>query len=304
MGNSVRVKISQAAYESGLAACRFNLYGRLTLHKGDTPLTTLALKSKLNNLWPQLQNWNLIPLGKGFFEFNFNSLDDMRKIWAIGVVNLKPGFIRFYCWTKDFTPKAQTQTHAQIWVRLMQLPQEYWGKQTIFEIASGLGTPLTIDDATQNRRFGLFARVLIDVDLSEKMYESMIIEREGHALAIVIQYERHPLFCAHYKSICHNIQSCSRLNDDANAQASKKAHNMSHKVQFKYNFFNKKNVQLSVHKSAEANDVEQAQLHNVAVGNKPAQVLIHTEHQEDTFNLIQVMTLRKKNMLKTSMNLE
>jgi len=208
----------------------------------------------------------------------------MRKIWAIGVVNLKPGFIRFYCWTKDFTPKAQTQTHAQIWVRLMQLPQEYWGKQTIFEIASGLGTPLTIDDATQNRRFGLFARVLIDVDLSEKMYESVIIESEGHALAIVIQYERHPLFCAHCKSICHNIQSCSILNDDANAQASKKAHNMSHKVQFKYNLFNKKNVQLSVHKSAEANDVEQAQLHNVAVGNKPAQVLIHTEHQEDTFD--------------------
>ena len=97
MGDSVRVKISQAAYESGLAACRFNLHGRLTLHKGDTPLTTLALKSKLNNLWPQLQNWNLIPLGKGFFEFNFNSLEDMRKIWAIGVVNLKPGFMRFYC---------------------------------------------------------------------------------------------------------------------------------------------------------------------------------------------------------------
>ena len=144
MGDLVCVKISQAAYESGLVACRFNLHGRLTLQKGDTPLTTLALKSKLNNIWPQLKNWNLIPLGRGFFEFNFNSLEDMRKIWAIGVVNLKPGFMHFYCWTKDFTPKAQAQTHAQIWVRLMQLPQEYWGKQTIFEIASGLGTPLQL----------------------------------------------------------------------------------------------------------------------------------------------------------------
>ena len=41
--DSVRIKISQAAYESGLAACRFNFHGRLTLHKGDAPLTTLAL---------------------------------------------------------------------------------------------------------------------------------------------------------------------------------------------------------------------------------------------------------------------
>lgn len=96
MGNSVCVKISQAAYKSGIAACSFNLHGRLTLQKGDSPLTTLALKSKLNNLWPQLNNWTLIPLGKGFFELNFSSIEDMKKIWAFGVINLKPGFMRFY----------------------------------------------------------------------------------------------------------------------------------------------------------------------------------------------------------------
>ena len=141
MGDSVRVKISQAAHESGLAACRSNLNGRLTLHKGDSPLTTQALKVKLSNLWPHLNNWNLIPLGKGFFEFNCSTIEEMRQIRALGVVNLKPGFMRFSCWTKDFTPKAKAQTHAQVWVRLMQLPQEYWGKQTIFEIASGLGSP-------------------------------------------------------------------------------------------------------------------------------------------------------------------
>lgn len=108
----------------------------------------------------------------------------MKQVWAIGVVNLKPGFMHFSCWTKDFISKAQAQTHAQVWVRLMNLPHEYWGKQTIFEIASGLGSPLTIDDATVNRRFGLFARVLVDVDLANKMFDSVIVEREGHALSI------------------------------------------------------------------------------------------------------------------------
>jgi len=122
IGDSVRVKITQAAYESGLKACSCNLHGRLTLHKGDSPLTTLALKAKLNKLWPQLNNWNLIPLGKGFFEFNFSTIEEMRQIWALGVVNLKPGIMRFSGWTKDFTPKAQAQTHAQVWIRLMQLP--------------------------------------------------------------------------------------------------------------------------------------------------------------------------------------
>jgi len=119
----------------------------------------------------------------------------MRTIWALGAVNLRPGFLRFSCWTKDFIPKAQAQTHAQVWIRLMQLPQEYWGKQTIFEITSGLGSPLTIDETTLHKRFGILARVLVDIDLSGKLFESVIVEREGHALSIEVQYERHPLFC-------------------------------------------------------------------------------------------------------------
>jgi len=205
MGDSVRVKISQATYKLGLAVCQFNLHGHLTLHKGDSLIITQALKVKLINLWPQLSNWSLIPLGRVFFEFNFSSIEDMKYVWALGVLNLKPGFLRFYSWTKDFTPKAQAQTHAQVWVRLVQLPQEYWGKQTLFEIASGLGIPLTIDEVTQTRRFGLFARILVDVDMSEKLFESIIVEKEGHALTIGVQYEKYPIFCTHCRTLGHNI---------------------------------------------------------------------------------------------------
>lgn len=212
MGSTVHVKISRVAYESGLAACKTHLHRRLILHKGDAPLTTQALKAKLSNQWPQLQNWNLIPLEKGFFELNFNSVEDMRQIWALGTINLKPGLMRFYCWSKDFAPQAQSQTHAQIWVRFLNLPQEYWEKQTLFEIASGLGTPLSIDETTQRRRFGIFARVLIDVDLFENLFESVVVEREDHALSISIQYEKYPLFCAHCKMLRHSIQSCSKLS--------------------------------------------------------------------------------------------
>jgi len=103
-------------------------------------------------------------------------MEDMRRVWAMGMVNLRPGLMRFYCWTCDFTPQAQIQTHAQ----------EYLHKKTLMKISSGLGTPLIIDDATLNRRFGLYARVLVDVDLSEKLFENVIVEREGHVLSIMI----------------------------------------------------------------------------------------------------------------------
>ena len=61
------------------------------------------------------------------------------------------------------------------------------------------------------RCFGLYARVLVDVDLSKKMFESVVIESEGHALSIQIQYEKQPMFCANCKMIGHTLQTCMKL---------------------------------------------------------------------------------------------
>jgi len=193
----------------------------------------------------------------------------LSQIWALGVVNLKPGFLRFYSWTKDFDPNAQAQTHAQVWVRLMQLPQEYWGKQTLFEIASGLGSPLTIDEASQHKRFGLFARILIDVNFAEKLFESIIIETEGHALTIMVQYEKHPLFFAHCKTIGYSVQSCSKINADVNVQ--KQVNKVSHKIQAKVMHVNKVVAETAVVKTP-------------ATGFKPVTITANTELHEETFD--------------------
>ncbi|KEH26229.1 hypothetical protein MTR_6g048110 [Medicago truncatula] len=45
-----------------------------------------------------------------------------------------------------------------------------------------------------------------------------------------------------------------------------------------------KNAKLPVNKIVVANDIEQAHIINVAVGNKPATTLIHNEIHEDTFD--------------------
>jgi len=96
----------------------------------------------------------------------------------------------------------------------MQLPQEYWRKKTLFEIASGLGTPLTIDKATLSRKFGLYARVMVDVDLSSQLSDSVVVESEGFALPISVQYERKPLFCVQCKMLGHSTQNCKKLQKD------------------------------------------------------------------------------------------
>jgi len=46
-------------------------------------------------------------------------------------------------------------------------------EQTLFEIVEAMGTPLTIDVATQNKTFGHFARVLVDMDLPKWIFDEV-----------------------------------------------------------------------------------------------------------------------------------
>jgi hypothetical protein len=132
-GDSLCIKITQAEYEKGLADCQKNLHGRVLLNKGDKPLTARDLRTKLTSIWKTSNPWRMVSLGRGFYEFQFDSFEDMRLVWSSGTINLKPGLLRLTKWTNDFNTSTPRQTHAQIWIRLMELPQEYWRRQTLLK---------------------------------------------------------------------------------------------------------------------------------------------------------------------------
>jgi len=157
----------------------------------------------------------MVPLGKGFYDFHFESTEDLKKIWAAGTVHIKPGLLQFSQWTKDFKLLTQKQTHVSLWIRLVELPQEYWRERTLKEIASAVGTPIDIDGPTRNRTFGHYARILVDIDLSKKAYDEVLVEREDYVFKVEVQYERRPLFCHHCYSIGHNIPTCRWLHPPA-----------------------------------------------------------------------------------------
>jgi len=120
----------------------------------------------------------MMSLGRGYYEFFFASEMDRCNVWATGTVTLKPGVLRLLEWSKDFNMHMQRNTHAQVWIRLLELPEEYWMEQTLWEIASALGTPLVIDNATSKRLFGHYARILVDMDFSRKIFHEIVVERE------------------------------------------------------------------------------------------------------------------------------
>jgi hypothetical protein len=95
-------------------ACKHNLHGRIIWPKGATPLTVAAVKSKLAPMWKDLSQWGVSSLGKGFYEFVFSTLEDVRRVRSIASWNLNPGLLKLFAWSKDFNPRVQQNVSAQV----------------------------------------------------------------------------------------------------------------------------------------------------------------------------------------------
>ncbi|MCI26271.1 NBS resistance protein, partial [Trifolium medium] len=85
-GDSLSIKITQEEYERGLTDCKRNHHGRLLLNKGDKPMTARDLSTKLSKIWLTSSQWKMISLGRGYYEFQFASYEDIRMAWSMGIL--------------------------------------------------------------------------------------------------------------------------------------------------------------------------------------------------------------------------
>jgi hypothetical protein len=214
-GDNLAIPIPEKEYTAGIKACKHNLQGRIIWPKGATPLTVAALKNKLAPIWKDLSKWGVYSLGKGFYEFCFSSLEDVRRVRSVASWALNPGSLKLFARTKDFIPRVQHNLSAQVWVRFYGLSQEYWRPNILFAIASSIGILICIDAITakpmMERTFGQFVRVLVDMDLSQTLRDKVLVERKGFAFFVELDYENLPDFCSNCKILGHNMHNCKKL---------------------------------------------------------------------------------------------
>jgi hypothetical protein len=271
-GNHHAITIPEDEYEIGMETCKFNLHARIIWPKGSSPLTTYALREKLKAIWKSFGRWGISFIGKGYYELCFSSIEDARRARSLGSLNLNPGLMKFFAWTRDFNPSTQVNSSAQVWLRIYGLPQEYWRPKILFAIASSAGNPICTDANTGKsmfeRTFGLFARVLIDIDLEKERLYKVLVERKGFAMFVDLDYEQIPEFCTSCRMIGHQISNCRKLarNDNTNDEQPQK--NNKDKGKAKENDANKNHVVVNVEKEVIELDKEVEQ-DPLKVNNNP-----------------------------------
>uniref|UniRef100_A0A2N9FPJ3 CCHC-type domain-containing protein n=1 Tax=Fagus sylvatica TaxID=28930 RepID=A0A2N9FPJ3_FAGSY len=119
--------------------------------------------------------------------------------WFVGdyFLSLRP-------WVPDFRASEAAVSSVAIWVRLPELPIEYYQKDSLMHIGKGLGPVLRVDYNTAAGTRGRFARICVQLDVDKPLARTI---RVGKAKLAVV-YEGIGQLCFHCGRIGHRLDWC------------------------------------------------------------------------------------------------
>ncbi|KAE9452098.1 hypothetical protein C3L33_16004, partial [Rhododendron williamsianum] len=165
----------------------------------------MYLMSKLESLWKPTEKMECLELGNHFLLVRFHSPCDMAKVLNEGPWFIGPHYIAIRKWEPEFdTGKAKTSTSV-VWVRLPDLPIEFYDKAILCKLGAEIGKLLKIDFRTEKNEKVRFARLCVQVDLSIALTSRV---RVGNYIQ-KISYEGIPSICFKCGLSGHKIQNCS-----------------------------------------------------------------------------------------------
>ncbi|XP_019246327.1 PREDICTED: uncharacterized protein LOC109225978 [Nicotiana attenuata] len=132
----------------------------------------------------------------GYFVFKFESEEDKKLVIQKGpyTFNNRPMILKQ--WEPKFQMSKEKTRNIPIWVMFPGLPVEYWTKENLGRIASCIGKPICSDRLTEEGERISYARMLIEMDISQELPNVLVIdEEEGIYREQELEYEWKPDFC-------------------------------------------------------------------------------------------------------------
>ncbi|XP_058722959.1 uncharacterized protein LOC131594767 [Vicia villosa] len=157
------------------------------------------------------KTWNFVALLElyfneaGYFIVRFRTWEDLNKVMEQGPYFIfgKPIFLKY--WSVDFEIKADLLRVLPLWITLPNLPLYLWGERSISKISSAIGNPITTDECTARKLRISYARVLVEVDITKPVKQSITIrDHSGKEWEQKIEYEWRPKYC----------QTCLKIGHD------------------------------------------------------------------------------------------
>jgi hypothetical protein len=204
----VVVKPPLEAIEEGISKWSSSLIGQFF----DKRLPYYIVKKTMESIWAQYGKIEVFLLENGLYLFRFadEKLRDEvmeAKVWYIAN---KPLILRK--WTPGMQLLKLSLSSIPIWIKLHNLPIEFWNATCLSYVASGVGKPLCADSVTEEQQRLGFARVLVEVDMNSNFPKELeVVGVDGSRVVVGIEYPWLPVKCKKCKTFGHPSHACTKV---------------------------------------------------------------------------------------------
>ncbi|KAI3970709.1 hypothetical protein MKX01_024356 [Papaver californicum] len=147
--------------------------------------------------------WDVI-----FSLFKFELPDEFKHALMEGPWFVNGHHLAMMRWATDFRSSESAIDRIVVWVRLPELPLEYYDEKILSDVAGKLGKHINIDKTIELVMRGIFARLYIEINI--KIYLKPLIKIGP--IRQKIEYEGISLICFHCGKIHHKKDNCLTLN--------------------------------------------------------------------------------------------
>ncbi|XP_030924751.1 uncharacterized protein LOC115951739 [Quercus lobata] len=162
------------------------------------------LHGRLLSLWKPVGKLDCVDLGKEFFLVRFSVREDCEAVLRNGPWFIGENFLSIRPWEPNFNPAEANISSVAIWVRLNELPIEYYHVEALQLIGNVIGKVLRIDTNTANESRGRFARLCIQVDVGKPLTTALLIGGKEQPVC----YEGIQRLCFSCGRIGHRRENC------------------------------------------------------------------------------------------------
>ncbi|XP_019253786.1 PREDICTED: uncharacterized protein LOC109232468 [Nicotiana attenuata] len=186
-----------------------------------------VLKRKITDLWKPSEAFPLIDLGEGYYTVKFNKEENMAIALQKGPWFIFGAFLSVQRWEPNFVPSRAIQTLTAIWVRLPELPIEFYDDKILAKVGNKIGRLLKVDTCTSAALRGRYARICVELPLNKQVKSFVWIG--SHKQQIL--YECEKLLCLNCGYLGHSSSKCLKTNTQIKAHFIKQKEDLKQKTQ-------------------------------------------------------------------------
>ncbi|XP_022857391.1 uncharacterized protein LOC111378428 [Olea europaea var. sylvestris] len=167
-----------------------------------------VVNSIAHKLWGKFGLQEVLSSDAGFYFFKFDSLRQALLVLEGAPWHMANRPLILKRWEPNMTLAKENLRCIPVWVKLYNIPFEYWTTKGLSHVASAVGRPLRADVITLTCKRLSYARVCVEINALDELVEEFDFRcANGDWITIRAEFEWVPIKCSKCGVFGHNCSS-------------------------------------------------------------------------------------------------